>query len=283
MTAATLHQFEPGMTEAVYRSERERIRATYGDGSSKQARAAADQALAALFVRSGWTQERLAEVEKKSRQWVTFAVRFGAFLDFATDVANPEFDAVRVQLTEGKFRSYWAETPDEGNNRQRFLAVQKALLADLSLSKSHVNKPPVVRDAIRKFEDGAWHYEKTIVSHVQSRCAEADPPIAITEAEVLSILSWMRRGRAKGVQAEKQKGARGWRYRFVRAGRTADIDVFMAEVDPVLKELEEQCRRHPAEVSLSQVIYLVPQIRALLVRAAEKTGAPRTSGHAPKE
>jgi hypothetical protein len=48
------------------------LRATYGD-TSKQAGALADQALAALFVRSVWTQERLAAVEGKKKSYCGFA------------------------------------------------------------------------------------------------------------------------------------------------------------------------------------------------------------------
>ena len=92
-----------------YERERERIRETYGD-STVEAGAKRDQALAGLFYMSGWTQQELAEVEGKTRQWVAYRIRFGKFLEFATTVANQE--TLPKNLTERRFRSYW----DRGNS-----------------------------------------------------------------------------------------------------------------------------------------------------------------------
>jgi hypothetical protein len=77
-----------------------------------------EQKLALLFVRSGWTQEELAKREGKSRQWIEKYVRFGAFLTFATTVANPE--TLPISLTEGRFRTYWDATDKCGGNERQW-------------------------------------------------------------------------------------------------------------------------------------------------------------------
>src|SRR5215475_13029826 len=120
------------MTEAEYRRVRDGLRATYGE-TSGQAAAHLDQALAALFVRSGWTQQQLAAAEGKSQSYIGHRLVFGRFLAFTTAVVNPDFAPVRANLTEWRFRSYWRRARDvgDGNERIRFIAVQKALLADV--------------------------------------------------------------------------------------------------------------------------------------------------------
>lgn len=279
MTAATLHQFEPGLSESEYRAERERIRQTYGD-SKRAASAHFDQALAELFVRSNWTQERLAEVEKQSRIWVTCHLRFGAFLEFVTPVTNPEFAHVCDTLTEGKFRGYWEQTADLGNYpKPRFAAVQQALI----VNHAHKNQPKDLGRAIAQLADGQWHYEKTIIAHVQKVCAALDTPIPVTDTDVLAVLGGILKFGWHGVTAEKQKGAKGYRYRFVPKRRTMDADRFLHEVEPLFAELEDQVTRPLALQSLTRVKELMHLIRELAERSATATRAPRTRGPARQE
>jgi hypothetical protein len=63
-----------------------------------------DQALAELFVRSGWTQEQLAAEEGKKQAYISQRLVFGRFLGFIATAINPEFTPIRVQLTERHFR-----------------------------------------------------------------------------------------------------------------------------------------------------------------------------------
>jgi hypothetical protein len=89
-------------------------------GNRKDTGAKWDQQLATLFYQSGWTQERLAEKEGKSRPYITRLLLFGRFLNFVPIGTNPEIPL--SSITEGKFRSYWERT-EGGNERQRFAAV----------------------------------------------------------------------------------------------------------------------------------------------------------------
>lgn len=79
---AQVHVMAPRrMTPDDYRAERERIRQTYGD-NAKDANGLREQALAALYHRSGWTQDELAKVEGISRPQMTMRLLFGRFLGF---------------------------------------------------------------------------------------------------------------------------------------------------------------------------------------------------------
>lgn len=276
MTPATVHQFESGMTEEQYRREREDIRATYGDGSSTQARARADQALAALFVRTGWTQERLATTERKSRQWVDQHVRFGQFLQFATTVANPEFEAIRPRLTERKFRAAWCDTSTTDNPRERYRDAVPLIISN----DKHANQPPELARAITDKADGKWHYETVIAAHAIEACAKLSPPVVVTEDDVRAVLAGMVKSGRHGVTAEKRKGAKGTQYRLVRAGRRIDVDVLQKELGPILEELEAQGKRNVVTISPGTVAHLTFRIRQLIDRLAKQT--PETD-KSPKE
>jgi len=69
------------MTEAEYDLCREEIRNIIGNDEEIVAKR--DQALAILLHLSGWTKERLARKESKSRKWIVRYLRFGRFLQFA--------------------------------------------------------------------------------------------------------------------------------------------------------------------------------------------------------
>jgi hypothetical protein len=79
-----------------------------------------DQALAKLFVKSGWSQRELAEHlgrrwgKEVSREWVTKRLLFGRFLTFfgtsCTEESSPGAHFKLSQdLTEGKFRGFWED------------------------------------------------------------------------------------------------------------------------------------------------------------------------------
>jgi hypothetical protein len=95
------------MTDAEYEAERARLRETYGD-SKKEAGVRYEQALAVLFHRSGWTQEKLAKKEGKSPSRIVRLIQFGRFLNLCGARTNP--DSLPNNLTETKFRTYWERT-----------------------------------------------------------------------------------------------------------------------------------------------------------------------------
>jgi hypothetical protein len=94
------------------------LRATYGD-TSKRAGALADQALAALFVRSVWTQERLAAAEGKKKSYIGYRLVFGRFLAFSTAVENPEWGSRVTLSTTAAGRPPAARGASEAASRAR--------------------------------------------------------------------------------------------------------------------------------------------------------------------
>lgn len=81
-----------------------------------------EQALAALYHRTGWTQDELAKVERVDRTTVARRILFGRFLDFVPSGHNGTKPP--RNLTERRFRSYWERTTSS-NERQRFAEVKR--------------------------------------------------------------------------------------------------------------------------------------------------------------
>ena len=99
------------LSERQYDARRKRIRDEY-ETSMNRAGAKRDRELSYLFVQSGWTQQRIAEKEGRSREWVCKRLRFGRFIDFlGTTVPNGE--KLPVDLSERKFRGFWESTASQ--------------------------------------------------------------------------------------------------------------------------------------------------------------------------
>jgi hypothetical protein len=251
----------PRMTEAEYRRARDELRATYGEGG-REARAHADQALAALFVRSGWTQERLAAAEGKSQSYISQRLLFGKFLAFIAAAINTEFAPIKAQLTEWRFRAYWARAADvgSGNERQRFLAVQKALEADVRIGRSTRPKKAIGAAIKETCADGKWHAFSVIHERVRTIEAEA------AAADVVTVLEWIVQRSTYGLTGEKQKGAQGWRYKLHVSGAYIPLRALMQEIGPLLAGLEAEGKKNSATASPPTVAHLTFQLRQVLER-----------------
>lgn len=83
-----------------------------------------DEKMAAVFVRSGWIQQRIADDPEvnMSRQHVSRLLCFGRFAQFC-DTFAPTGAKVSETLTEGRFREYWDRTDQNLKEAERFLDV----------------------------------------------------------------------------------------------------------------------------------------------------------------
>jgi hypothetical protein len=94
-----------------------------------------EQALAALFHRSGWTQEELAKKEGRERRYIGRQLVFGRFLSFGP--MGPNLESTPKNLTERKFRSYWEQTDKSPNERSRFMRVLELIKLDTVSNASY--------------------------------------------------------------------------------------------------------------------------------------------------
>jgi hypothetical protein len=246
------------MTPDDYRAERERIEQTYGSNSA-EAGAHRDQALAALYHRSGWTQDELAKVEGAKPQYVARRLVFGRFLSFSPSGRNPQ------NLTERRFRSYWEQTEKDPNERVRFAAVLRLMEDETVLSRSTAQKKEIANAVLAKFADGKPHKLETICHHVGE-----------SPEEVRSVLDLMVQRGTYGTCAERiRKGTSPIvRYSIVRSSGEA-LDkatlrrVLHEELEPLLNGLAEQGGKNAATVSISTVAHLTAELRKVLEKLAK--------------
>jgi hypothetical protein len=257
----------PGrMSPRDFEQERARIRETYGD-SSAEAAALRDQALAALFYRSGWTQEQLAKAENKSAFWVSKRLLFGRFLGFLS--TDKKLESVPRNLSERRFRSYWEQTDKaEGNERIRFAEVQRLMEETTVVRQPRRNG--LGKRIVAEFGDGGWHRLETIAEHTGE-----------TPESLLPLLdNFAARHNSYGVGiCERKKVGRKdgtWQFRIVPASGTAvDVGTLNSELEPILKELEYQGEQHRAAYSPSAVLQCAHRIRKLLETLAQRAAHGR--------
>lgn len=255
---ATVHAIGE-FTDATYIAERDAIRATHGDNSA-EAVALRDQALAALFYRTGWTQERLAKVEGKSREWATKRLVFGRFLAFASSgTSGTESQIVPRNLSERRFRGYWERTDkSEANERIRFRAVASAIEKDVRIGKSQARKPEISGPIRDQFSDGKWHKLQTIIEHIDA-----------TPDDVEAVLADVCNGRRKGLFGDRKKIGPSFSYRIRKIGRTIPYEALMQDLGPIIDGLKAEGRKNAATASPDTVAHLAHQLEQLLEKLAK--------------
>lgn len=236
------------MTEAEYDAARARLRELYGE-SSVEAAAKRDQAMARLFARSNWTQEELAEKEGKSRQWIVVRLRFGRFLNFATDVAKAE--SIPNNLTEGRFRGFWEQTNgDEGKEDLRFRRVIKLLQGAQVMAP---RRAPIGNKIRERFADGKWHSIEVIAEKIE---ADAD--------HVRETLDGISKNQTYNCKAEKKRSGKSFAYRVFKMDRAISSAELSEKLTPIIEALREQGRQNEAYMSPATVLVLANKLHKLL-------------------
>jgi DNA-binding transcriptional regulator LsrR (DeoR family) len=240
------------MSDAEYDVERERLRETYGD-TAKEANARREQELARLFYRSGWTQEELARKEDQSQRYISYLLVFGRFLNFSTMVLNPNL--APNNLSERRFRKYWEQTP-KGDERVRFAKVLELMKVDIGLISNR--RPPIGQQIKDQFADGKWHRLSTIAEHVET-----------SEEHVVTTIKGMFGNQNYDCTVEKKQVGTHFEYRIFKMDKTIGVAELLEKLEPIVKGLEEQGRRHNATMSVVAVARLAMQLRSLLDEWAE--------------
>jgi hypothetical protein len=233
------------MTEGEYDKERDRLRERYAD-SSVDSTAKRDRALALLFYRSGWTQEKLAKKEGKGNSGIDRLVRFGRFLAFI------DKSPLGGNLTERRFRDYWERTAEHGDERLRFRALLNLMQAETGLSRSTVPKG-YPKKIIAEFCDGKWHPLPVIAKFL---CAPED--------EVMRSLAGMVKDGRGGAATERKIVGVVKHYRFFRHSKMISSAELTEKLAPIIKELKAEGRKNMATMSPATVAHLAGKLSNLL-------------------
>jgi hypothetical protein len=236
------------MTEQEYDRERAKFRETDGDSSIEVA-AKRDQAIAILFYRSGWPQDRLAKKEGKSDSWVLFRVRFGRFLNFLIDVEDSE--SLPKNLAERRFRSCWLRTDTkETSERIRFQAVLKLMRSE-SITASR--RPSIGGPIKERFADGKWHRSSAIAEK-----------IGADEKHVLDTISGMSKNGYYGCKVERKRVGAKTEFRIFKKEKTVSLDELTEKLAPIIKELKAEGKKNMATMSPATVAHLAGKLSNLL-------------------
>ena len=241
--------FHSVMTDAEYEQAKAEFIATYG-ASNAEAAALRDQALAKLFSRSGWTQEKLAEKEEKTQQWVAYRLRFGRFLHFTTTVVNPE--NLPKNLTERRFRHFWEQTDkDEHNDRIRYQQVLEMIRNDIRIGKSTKTKghAKIIRE---HFADGQWHPLSEIAEKIGT--TEQDAMQRLRDMKKLSIdLETRLRGRDQHTEC-----------RIFPREKTVSVSELAEKLGPLIKSLKAEGKKSMAAMVPANVAMFADLLQRLL-------------------
>jgi hypothetical protein len=249
---ATVHDIQSSgrMTDAEYEFERCRLREIYGDSAIESA-AKRDQALALLFIRSGWTQQQLAEKEKQGQQRIGQRLRFARFIIFTTQVVKAE--TIPKNLTERLFRDYWSKTDKtETNDRIRFRAAYNLMAEDIALRKQ--SRPRIGKELVAEFGDGKWHSANAIADRLHV-------DIELVEDTLLT----MRTGKGTyGAMAERKKVGKGYHHRIFKRDKTISSSELVEKLTPIIEGLMVEGKKNAATAAPRAVFILAGNLQRLL-------------------
>jgi hypothetical protein len=221
------------MTEEEYDRERSKLRQTYGDKSNEPA-AKRDQALASLFDRSGWTQERLAKKEGKSQFWISKRLLFARFLQFISTAINP--NSLPNNLSERRFRDYWERTSGS-SERQRFEVVMKLMTAETKLARKP--RKTIWPDIVQRFGDGRWHSASAMADAVGTSVERIN--------DTLETMEYRTNAPYDGARCEKKLQGNEQHFRIYRGGtkgaamgRMISSEELAERLGPILKALRTE-------------------------------------------
>jgi transcriptional regulator with XRE-family HTH domain len=254
MTAMSNHDFDVRLAhiDEQYAARRE------------GAEAYRDQELARLFNECGWTQERIAKRVGKKKSWVSYRLRFGAFLDFSTLVEKLE--SARIQtLTEGAFRRIWAKTA--GPEKERFAQVAEILRGGVPAGYRNQLVKPGYRPAIIEIlSDGQWHKRSEVMADLEERFGD------VAAATFANAVQSLAKAPPKGRRLETRRNLRRFSYRLVERDEDPARDALRRlydEAKPLIERVKYWGRQHPAEMSPQSILQVGVMLERLFAAALE--------------
>lgn len=180
----------------------------------------ADQSLAQLFRKSGWTQQAIAEKVGMKQPYVCQLLCFGRFLQF---IASGNKVTIPANLTEKAFRKHWGETDGDKKDEPRFSQVIKSMIEKEEMADESESLRTKIVKACLEFAS-----KKQIIAAV-----------GCTEKQFED--NWNHLNKDKRYVVQHNKGSvRHRKYKVRRAGKRVDMDLLIKEIESCLIDIENQ-------------------------------------------
>lgn len=181
-----------------------------------------DQSFAALFRKSGWTQQEIADKVGFDQSRVSRLLCFGKFMSYALGHKV----SIPPNLTEKAFRKHWAETPSDKKEDTRFSLIIKSMIeGDVIESELETMKAKIVKAAANEFLTKSQIMEK----------------VGCTEKQFSSTLALLGR-QSKYIVLRNRKGTANAKYKFRKAGKRIDADMLLEKLEACLIDIENQSK-----------------------------------------
>lgn len=231
------------MSMREFEEEKARLTALYGstgrDAGQKRA-----QALAHLYVRTGWNERALAEVEHMSHSRINQLLIYGRFL--LASIAGQD-----IYCPESRFSHFWKQTDKTATEQGRFAAVA-AMLEEAQTAVPAVPMKKLGKTIVAQFADGKWHRLEAIAEAVQADPAAVRPVLDRIVAQ----------GLFKTYAEKRQAGKGSASYRLVKGGaRKINMTAFLTETKPLLDEIDEVINGHQIHFKQATMKMLFAQFR----------------------
>jgi hypothetical protein len=256
----TEHQFDARLAhiEEQYQARRE------------GATAYRDQEMARLFEECDWGQEKIAARMGKRKSWVSYRLKFGAFLGFST--SGGKHPSWLMNLTERRFREHWKRT--KGREAERFAQVAHALEHGVPHGyEAMIDKPGIVPAVLECLADGRWYTVQQITATVE----ESLP--GLTCDQVSSALTkTIRRRPPAGKRLESKLIGRKAQYRLVktRAAQADKPEVVLAvyeQIKPLIDELYHWGKQYSGMVAPGEIKIIAHKLEKIFERLLTKEKA----------
>jgi hypothetical protein len=269
-------ELEKPMSEADFDARIKKIEGHYNT-RRQGADALRDQELARLFHECKWTQEAIAQKMGKSRSWIVYHLRLGAYLEIVTIGDNLKFTP--QTLTERRFRDAWRAV-GKGHPKEtqegRFKRVTCWLEehAASSVPKNYMNlvhKPGIKQVLVKLLTREHALSIGQIIAEIREKIPGTDGP------QVTKAIANLRQHCPKGMVLKATHYGKHHRYRLAHrrtpGAATASVnpeDFGAAVIDmlPLIKECIEIMKRpvvgRPETIALDHLWRIQQTLEGLL-------------------